>query len=100
MRRQPPESTRTDELLPYTTLFRSVWKGNSVMSPASDCPITNIAQRPPHCEGQRRYAAPSGELGLLRTNKKPGASRRRASASALRRKIGRASCRERVCQYV
>src|SRR3546814_11088571 len=26
MRRQPPRSTRTDTLFPYTTLFRSGWK--------------------------------------------------------------------------
>src|SRR3546814_11403048 len=25
MRRRPPRSTRTDTLLPYTTLFRSTW---------------------------------------------------------------------------
>src|SRR3546814_4065573 len=24
---RPPRSTRTDTLLPYTTLFRSLWKG-------------------------------------------------------------------------
>src|SRR3546814_19400647 len=27
MRRRPPRSTRTDTLLPYTTLFRSRWQG-------------------------------------------------------------------------
>src|SRR3546814_4486514 len=29
MIRRPPRSTRTDTLFPYTTLFRSVWKGKA-----------------------------------------------------------------------
>src|SRR3546814_20610404 len=29
MIRLPPRSTRTDTLFPYTTLFRSMWKGRS-----------------------------------------------------------------------
>src|SRR3546814_16771771 len=28
MRRRPPRSTRTDTLFPYTTLFRSMWRGS------------------------------------------------------------------------
>src|SRR3546814_4917049 len=30
MIRRPPRSTRTDTLFPYTTLFRSTWRGNPV----------------------------------------------------------------------
>src|SRR3546814_7928087 len=29
MRRQPPRSTRTDTLFPYTTLFRSIWRAQT-----------------------------------------------------------------------
>src|SRR3546814_6371362 len=41
MIRRPPRSTRTDTLLPYTTLFRSIdepaWRGGSLMSPKPAC---------------------------------------------------------------
>src|SRR3546814_17968853 len=30
MRRRPPRSTRTDTLFPYTTLFRSILKGEGI----------------------------------------------------------------------
>src|SRR3546814_5883694 len=33
MRRRPPRSTRTDTLLPYTTLFRSLWCAGTLLSP-------------------------------------------------------------------
>src|SRR3546814_7622781 len=35
MRRRPPRSTRTDTLIPYTTLFRSVWRTGLGPRPAT-----------------------------------------------------------------
>src|SRR3546814_19040978 len=36
MIRRPPRSTRTDTLFPYTTLFRSTWKGIGTLTYARD----------------------------------------------------------------
>src|SRR3546814_4326627 len=35
MRRRPPRSTRTDTLVPYTTLFRSAWVASATSEAAS-----------------------------------------------------------------
>src|SRR3546814_13488451 len=74
MIRRPPRSTRTDTLFPYTTLFRS-------------------------CDH------PEGVVGLahgLGTDDgiSDGCVIPAAQVSGDAREIGRASCRERVCQYV
>src|SRR3546814_14759410 len=55
MIRRPPRSTRTDTLLPYTTLFRSIEGLSSmddvdrrilrVLQEASDLPVAEIAER-------------------------------------------------------
>src|SRR3546814_2146151 len=37
MIRRPPRSTRTDTLFPYTTLFRSLRRGRSLLSPCLYC---------------------------------------------------------------
>src|SRR3546814_12485703 len=46
MIRRPPTSTRTDTLFPYTTLFRSVPRGDAVAPPqlARDAPVLDIFQ--------------------------------------------------------
>src|SRR3546814_18106974 len=100
--RRPPISTRTDTLLPYTTLFRSPGVGGvrecmkelqrlelneMVVEAARNKPMLGV------CLGMQVMLEWSDEnggvpaLGLF-----PG----RVS----RFQIGRASCRERVCQYV
>src|SRR3546814_14537321 len=98
MIRRPPRSTRTDTLFPYTTLFRS-----------SQSPALPLAAAPTHhrlpsmstSEPQRRPAIRAvsfddvGEaIGRLL------AIARSDTGQAARVEIGRASCRERVCQYV
>src|SRR3546814_17442289 len=80
MIRRPPRTTRTDTLFPYTTLFRS-------KSP----------------EGNRTLSAQhhGGQIVIEVSDDGAGLSRERILKKALAQgKIGRASCRERVCQYV
>src|SRR3546814_11952612 len=101
MIRLPPRSTRTDTLFPYTTLFRSV--------------VGHIKSRAAHPEltwdpsnwriEHRKCSDRTGQAAVIE----------KAKAEALRdagvtpvfpttgeatEQIGRASCRERVCQYV
>src|SRR3546814_15825052 len=102
MIRRPPRSTRTDTLFPYTTLFRSYKhicqrladdKNNTVVfiTKREGLDLPNIAkvlykpQREP-AESTHRYLRET-ERGILH-------------GQEVARKIGRASCRARVCQYV
>src|SRR3546814_17118451 len=99
MIRRPPRSTRTDTLFPYTTLFRS--------------DVTRLV------DGQKKGnqnnytgrfvgewdATPSVNFLLsadyTRTREEAVAtSLRQVNENAVFPEIGRASCRERVCQYV
>src|SRR3546814_13953502 len=98
MSRRPPRSTRTDTLFPYPTLFRSeaAWLGDdSVAVIASDH----------HGEGSWY------EASLRLIDATTGAERARYAPAAQigvpagapdgrRWAIGRASCRERECQFV
>src|SRR3546814_7573547 len=48
MIRRPPRSTRTDTLFPYTTLFRSVDRGDTdAPEPPVDQPVLGVEQIPP-----------------------------------------------------
>src|SRR3546814_14534067 len=78
--RRPPGSTRTDTLFPYTTLFRSC-----------DQPV---ARQPPARFG------PAGDRGGRADDAEPRRRHALCGAGGIRSQIGRASCRERVCQYV
>src|SRR3546814_15760369 len=123
MRRRPPRSTRTDTLFPYTTLFRSVW----AWSCRGDFRVSVIGrQRDPHIAlvGLEREPPPDrdhplnlfGEDGADILRQRSIGSKTQfickfsgialeiallgAPAVADAIQIGRASCRERVCQYV
>src|SRR3546814_21181346 len=109
MLRRPPRSTRTDTLFPYTPRFRSEviafgdWEG---------------VRFPTTLSGSRAVAGTLGlsvlaladaegtslQEALVRFGCDPaaiaGEARRRDSVAAFVEEIGRASCRERVCQYV
>src|SRR3546814_13812893 len=97
MIRRPPRSTRTDTLFPYTTLFRSLASRNSRMCSTAmhDRQISvidvdnNIGDKLMTFSGLFGARPRFALLGLA-------ACFACASAS----EIGRASCRERVCQYV
>src|SRR3546814_10936501 len=103
MIREPPEVTLTDTLLPYTTRIRShsnnrpfaVTLGGQVKAGSrATCCSMGVAKR-----GGASSASSPGNLHSTRTS---------ASWLAvffwveytIAAKIGRASCRERVCQYV
>src|SRR3546814_12617212 len=89
MIRRPPRSTRTDTLFPYTTLFRSE-AGNQPVAAREVARLRDGAER--HLGDDRAVAADLGvEIRVLR---------RIDDVDAARHQIGRASCRERACQYV
>src|SRR3546814_19653816 len=112
MIRRPPRSTRTDTLFPYTTLFRSeVWRLRPVHVPAAaDVSAVLQSQSQGSAVVRSRHrarlddSAPSAAVRLqgiadrcrdrTRRGHSHGVERRRL------REIGRASCRERRCQYV
>src|SRR3546814_21080033 len=102
MIRRPPRSTRTDTLFPYTTLFRST--------------MADIYQR--FADKLDRGAAAVGGTGLASDSAGGGFAAQvralglggestvitgngvAADDAVQWAEIGRASCRERVCQYV
>src|SRR3546814_14965308 len=98
MIRRPPRTTRTDTLFPYTTLFRSPvpqlrahGKGQHILgialSGAREIDMDRLDAAGLQPRRQRRTAALQIMLAAL------------ADADE-QQQIGRASCRERVCQYV
>src|SRR3546814_13962874 len=105
MIRLPPRSTRTDTLVPYTTLFRSYMQVLGSVARALDFPLTTPWNKLPESAREAVLYGTKGEAIALRFEDgrksyevvKPfeGVIR-----NLERRKIGRASCRERVCQYV
>src|SRR3546814_18585677 len=97
MIRRPPRSTRTDTLFPYTTLFRS----NRRILP--DGVLEQIEDDLVAILGLAR--AGLTWVGHIVVDELPERDRLGfcAGPGTLRRlncQIGRASCRERVCQYV
>src|SRR3546814_14493294 len=107
MIRRPPRSTRTDTLFPYTTLFRSI-------------PVVNLrtfgillsAEKKGWTHGHYylnyfSHRLCTGDDCLVRSRQHPLSQRAKASdamddftIATSFQQIGRASCRERVCQYV
>src|SRR3546814_17731475 len=108
MIRRPPRSTRTDTLFPYTTLFRS---GDPGLAAARWPHVGEF--RLPHRhlfddgagmllvhvddDGFIRFFAPAA---FAFAQDHLVAADRQLETLAEHRQIGRASCRERVCQYV
>src|SRR3546814_12921673 len=104
MIRRPPRSTRTDTLFPYTTLFRSnawtwehmaltrarpVWAADDDRAVVETVIFKTLSQARREAQLVQDVIRMRGEMAA---HKKP--------AGSLDVKIGRASCRERVCQYV
>src|SRR3546814_16848432 len=102
MIRRPPRSTRTDTLFPYTTLFRSA---DAVVRFLDEHGIARNSVRVIGFHGQTvlHQAPDNGRKGNTR---QLGNGRLMADRTGIdvvydfRTEIGRASCRERVCQYV
>src|SRR3546814_15609342 len=107
MIRRPPRSTRTDTLFPYTTLFRSRPLRAALTAVDDQTDFAGGAARDVERPDVRllHIAFGRGEFALEpRIGDRPAIGRpaRRAfdSPGARDLQIGRASCRERVCQYV
>src|SRR3546814_12600532 len=121
MIRRPPRSTRTDTLFPVTTLFRSaVWSANRIVYLYTSGRTEEAIET-----AQGSLARVGGALGadhpmmanlyanlgaifyrLNRPNDAMPMIRRafelteQATGGPHQNKLGRASCRERVCQHV
>src|SRR3546814_19555379 len=95
MIRRPPRSTRTDTLFPYTTLFRSQRDEAAILR------AIGIDQRIRDLRACRCGNALHAFDGCLRDRAlhQPHARRQPRDVDD-RGENGRASCRERVCQYV
>src|SRR3546814_12435282 len=116
MIRGPPRSTRTDTLLPYATLFRAaaLMVCGSLAAPAwgqgTDQPAAGSAADGPTAEGPTAEGPTGGEVPGNVPGSEPDsdfwrAIRRGETGSvsiphAAAGQLGRASCRERVYQYV
>src|SRR3546814_19231306 len=113
MIRRPPRSTRTDTLFPYTTLFRSN-KGNFGYQQTTDFDYT-CTVRIEDGTGSGWVSRNLADASQFDTGSEIRTAIGKAKGSANARalepgkytvvlepaaKIGRASCRERVCQYV
>src|SRR3546814_15905831 len=116
MIRRPPRSTRTDTLFPYTTLCRSLDIHQATAAEVFGLPLDQVG-------GDQRRAAKAINFGLIYGMSAFGLARQLGIArgeaqnyierffgrypgvrhfmdSTRHGEIGRALCRERVCQYV
>src|SRR3546814_19443713 len=100
MIRPPPRSTRTDTLLPYTTLFRSAfaWGRIAAVDPqrvreaaALDAPPSGVIA--PTLDDEQ--VSPTPQQAFERRVRFLGEYQNAGYGQ-----LGSASCRERVCQYV
>src|SRR3546814_15381729 len=113
MIRQPPRSTRTDTVFPYTTLFRSLSRRtpNAVAQEQEARSVALLLERAVLLQPVRSGVRAAELDDTAALAEQPAARHRRLHAvanpaagmcdpDALVWEIGRASCRERVCQYV
>src|SRR3546814_11538509 len=106
MIRRPPRSTRTDTLFPYTTLFRSQPASRGFQIDSAPLGIFDelILADPRNAEiarvGMAEIKARDRRGGQHREMVGQRRARRVAGVEQIEQEIGRASCRERVCQYV
>src|SRR3546814_16603321 len=101
MIRRPPRSTRTDPLFPYTTLFRSIATAlRAAMRYANEHGVTSVQDMSVSPDVLRAYRQllADGELTVRVYGAQPLSRWERLAAPGIGAEIGRASCRERVCQ--
>src|SRR3546814_17039820 len=100
MRRRPPRSTRSDTLFPYTTLFRAAKRdGRGDVSQVVRGGAAHgelLARALAAVRGHGDFAGAVEVIG----GDAAGAREELIERAVGDDKIGRASCRERVCQYV
>src|SRR3546814_14976921 len=100
MIRRPPGSTRTYTLFPYTTLFRSkplVRQATSKVptnATTPPVPASTSSQRSPESRSS------PGPGPAAERNRRRNATITTVLPMGAAAEIGRAACRERVCQYV
>src|SRR3546814_15122405 len=111
MCRRPPRSTRAVTLCPYTTLFRSIaTQGIELLRASTDAMIVNnLLDGSIRAREGATYTATNNVVGSALYFDAAGGDLRLGNGEAVRGRgrslpeggqIGRASCRERVCQYV
>src|SRR3546814_19571045 len=104
MIRRPPRSTLTDTLFPYTTLFRSLLQRPHVTALAQQIPVFLVFQASPIPNIGLEIIEALGKFRHTTLLIAGTAAASRPKSQVLCTfaycKIGRASCRERVCQYV
>src|SRR3546814_14117040 len=99
MVRRPPRSTRTDTLFPYPTLFLS-WVSSPRKNRFMPAPLSLLQQR--RSVPSRQLGAPAPDEAILHELLEAAIrvpDHGKLVPFRLIRQIGRASCRERVCQY-
>src|SRR3546814_17197351 len=106
MKRRPPRSTRTHTLIPHTTLFRS--KDPNAIGPAMAVALRTTFYGAvlaymvltPVAAKVDRNAADERQIQQIYTIAASSIARQEHPRQLETLQIGRASCRERVCQYV
>src|SRR3546814_20525441 len=105
MLRRPPRSTRTDTLFPYTTLFRSL---DSMLEDSHGDRILVLHLLGSHGPSYykrypsafRRFTPDCAQDDVQRCSRDTIINAYDNTMVYTDHEIGRASCRERVCQYV
>src|SRR3546814_14995379 len=103
MIRRPPSSTRTDTLFPYTTLFRSGnWRVTDPDALGSFLDDSGYRLRRDEDHPAVDRSLPKANIIDIMLDYDEVALQKEEEIlkSLAQREIGRASCRERVCQYV
>src|SRR3546814_18021694 len=107
MIRRPPISTRTDTLFPYTTLFRSddalAARVRLLRNYGSERKYEHLTAGYNSRLDELQAALLSiklRQLDRLNTQRQQIAAQYQAGLAGLPGELGRASCRERECQYV
>src|SRR3546814_15413544 len=100
MIRRPPRSTRTDTLFPYTTLFRSPREDDGVTVGRCGGVQPVLRGQPQPLRRDRRPIRLDPRADPVSTSWHGAWLRPEVLARQFRAEIGRASCRERGCQYV
>src|SRR3546814_18377620 len=100
MSRRPTISTRTDTLFPYTTLFRSFRSSRRTGEQQTVVRYSSRCDAGLRQGGQWRSFADDAERWQNCLASIHGLAERWLNAGGAILKIGRESCRERVCKYV